>query len=627
MKHYFSLLLLILLCTIIHQPLPKLICLFLYVLWLFFGLIKTNYHTNRQSRHDMDKIPFFVVIWAAVKKRSDVLWVSRKIPSTTPQIPQTYQSNAFQKPHNGSQTNQPFPQNTKNPLFSCYTKKFSSVSILSFVIFSLLGGRVVGYTLWKEYLFALQQDQLVRCREANLPVWNTTVQLQELQATLLSLQGKRGLPFSYDIYLFTKGQLTKPYYGKVNVVIPTWPMWWEMPHTNQQSPQSAQKTTPQSSIQKAKQSIFRFFTKKTSPSSWSELLSRVGITLQSPQSAQNTTSKTPQSPYQSPIVRIQSRLFPKSLLSCQYLLEKTSNPVKSVFPTLFSSRYQGIPEGVLLWVTDGIPKGLYQTFLDSGLVYLVAASGGNIAFLTMLLGVVLFVFPRKKRATFQSLGVLTYGYALRSNMALQRAVLSAIVGSFLAKWGRKIDSQNLLLLVVVLCSLYNPYLLISSWWFVLSVAGVRGILHIPQYLNTRAILRSIAPAVRAFAALLWPLLLLTQKINFLTIVASVPAGFLTMIITYVSLIVLVLGWKIVFLSDVLFFLIKWLSFLTHFVADHGVYFMMDKPVLAYVMRGVLWLFIRSLEKYTNVIYQAGKVRKQHMMSGSVDMGSVHISLE
>ena len=114
-------------------------------------------------------------------------------------------------------------------------------------------------------------------------------------------------------------------------------------------------------------------------------------------------------------------------------------------------------------MTDGIPKGLYQTFLDSGLVYLVAASGGNIAFLTMLLGVVLFVFPRKKRATFQSLGVLTYGYALRSNMALQRAVLSAIVGSFLAKWGRKIDSQNLLLLVVVLCSLYNPYLLISSW--------------------------------------------------------------------------------------------------------------------------------------------------------------------
>ena len=290
-------------------------------------------------------------------------------------------------------------------------------------------------------------------------------------------------------------------------------------------------------------------------------------------------------------ILVQDLIWPIFPISTIWLLKTIPSSEKA--NRFFSSRYQGIPEWVLLGITDNISKETYQTILDSWLVYLVAASGWNIVFLTIFLGFLFAVFSNRKRAFLQSASVVWYGVFLRSNMALQRAVFSYLVSWLLTRKGRVVSSRNLLLIVVVFCSLFNPYLLVSSWGFVLSVAGVRGILQIPKTRNKHTILRTIAPAVRAFAALSGPLLLLTEKINLLTVVGSLPAWFLTMIISYLSLVVLIFGWL---WGELLFFLIKWLLFLIKLVAEHGIYFELHNQLFSYGIRIVSWFFIWSLRR-------------------------------
>lgn len=518
MSHYFFLLIVILLCTIVHSLYAKLLFLILYVLWLFFGYLKTK----------CKKWP-----------NNDITW------------------------HNHQPTECDI--SSKISFFGSFFQKaiwivFPKISWVGFVVFLFLGVRIVWLTSRKEQELYLQQrilqKQLTRHPDDRIK--------------MISLGGKWWLPYSYDMHLFAKGQLIKPLYATSYDKTP-------FVFCSKLGGEST-SSSPIGEKIRSSMSLFPI------------ILHDLFVVRNSDGITRNSDTITQQ----------QSRYEMLFLRDFCAQLANQKTTTKST-KALFSSRFQGIPEWVLLWITDSIPKDLYQSFLDSGLVYLVAASGGNIAFLTALLWLLLLAIPIKARKRAQVGGVLSYGVALRSNVALQRAVLSSIFASILSWKGRKISSTNLLLIIVVFCSLYNPYLLVTSRWFILSVAGVRGIFHIPTNLQKKAILRNIAPGVRAFLALLGPLLLLTQKVNFLTIVASVPAWLITMVITYLSLFVLLIGGNIYFISQLLYFCVKWLSWLTQFVATHGIYFTLEDQIFSYGIRLILWVFIRSLKKYTDMI--------------------------
>ncbi len=256
----------------------------------------------------------------------------------------------------------------------------------------------------------------------------------------------------------------------------------------------------------------------------------------------------------------------------------------------FSSQYQWLPEWVLFGVTETMSPSLYQLFIDSGLVYLVAASWGNITFVvTLTSSILLFLIARKRRRIAFGSAFL-YTYMLRSNIALIRAFTSYCIMFFMSQKWRRISSLHIYSIVVVLLTLYDPYILISSRGFVLSMSWERGIIMIPKPIWQHRILRYIAPSVRTFLALMWPLLVLTNKINATTIVVSLPAQILTTCISYLSLLVLFFWDSVFFVSILLKITINWLIML----AKRAILYKVIISSYSWYVAYILWFLIRSI---------------------------------
>ena len=269
--------------------------------------------------------------------------------------------------------------------------------------------------------------------------------------------------------------------------------------------------------------------------------------------------------------------------------------------TSFSSKYQWLPSWVLYGVTEQIDPVIYKHFIDSGLVYLIAASGGNISLLIATCSLIFLFLSFRHKNTLWLIATFLYTYSLRTNIALIRAFISYIILLITRNSGKTLLPGRLLTWVTIMCLVYDPYILVSSWWFVLSISGVRGIFYTPTNLNQHRLLRHIAPTVRVFFALLWPLFVLTQRINLITPLVSLPAQFLTVGISYLSLFVVFFGDHFIVVSWILELSIKWLILLATFAANHGIYISLYNTTTAYF----LWVIVRLL---LYRIYKISKLR-------------------
>ncbi len=294
-----------------------------------------------------------------------------------------------------------------------------------------------------------------------------------------------------------------------------------------------------------------------------------------------------------------------SLIKDNTILNQTTSP-SLLYPGIwpyqnyqllqFSSQYQWLPEWVLFGVTETMSPALYQLFVDSGLVYLVAASWGNIAFVVTLTSLILLFLVTRKRRYVAFWSVFLYAYMLRSNIALIRAFTSYCIVFFINQKWRRISSLQIYSIVVVLLTLYDPYILISSRGFILSMSWVRGIIMMPHSIWQHRILRYIAPSVRTFFALMWPLLVLTNKINATTIIVSLPAQILTTCISYLSLLVLFF-WDSVFLISILLQTsINRLILLTKRAVSYKIIISSYNSYAAYFLWFAIWVILYCIHK-------------------------------
>lgn len=300
--------------------------------------------------------------------------------------------------------------------------------------------------------------------------------------------------------------------------------------------------------------------------------------------------------------KITATIKPKeiSIINTDNAAIKQSTSSSLLYPTIlhsqnpqlsqFSSQYQWLPEWVLFGITETMSPALYQLFIDSGLVYLVAASWGNIAFVVTLTSSILLFLVVRKRRRIAFGWVFLYAYMLRSNIALIRAFTSYCIVFFINQKWRRISSLQIYSIVVVLLTLYDPYILISSWGFVLSMSWVRGIIMMPHSIWQHRILHYIAPSVRTFLALMWPLLVLTNKINATTIIVSLPAQILAICISYLSLLVLFFWDSIFFISTLLKISINRLII----VAKRAISYKIIISSYSWYMAYILWFLIRSI---------------------------------
>lgn len=160
--------------------------------------------------------------------------------------------------------------------------------------------------------------------------------------------------------------------------------------------------------------------------------------------------------------------FPKIRYLLSQRIEKTYQNNKTAWLVL----------GMLIWDKSKFSKSEYQLFVDSGLVHLVAVSGGNIVMLVAFLTAILFFVPFYARITLILLAVLGYWIICWMDSSVLRAVLMGSLSLLALLVGRWTSLRRLLGLVHIGMLIYNPYFLVYDVGYLLSFSAVLWIVFI-----------------------------------------------------------------------------------------------------------------------------------------------------
>ena len=128
--------------------------------------------------------------------------------------------------------------------------------------------------------------------------------------------------------------------------------------------------------------------------------------------------------------------------------------------------------GMLIGDKSQIPKSDYQSFIDSGLVHLIAVSGGNIIMIVVFLGFILLRFPFYVRNFIILLCIIIYGFLCGMDSSVFRAVIMWWLGMIALFRGRQIDIRRSLIIAFVGMLLFNPYYLVYDVGFLFSFSAI-----------------------------------------------------------------------------------------------------------------------------------------------------------
>jgi len=174
----------------------------------------------------------------------------------------------------------------------------------------------------------------------------------------------------------------------------------------------------------------------------------------------------------------------------------TSTPSKFSFKHQISQLRYGLQDsiiriygrnqtaGLVLWMLIGdkseIPKYKYQQFVDSGLVHIIAVSGGNIIMIVIFLSFTLFFVPFYLRNAIILCTVILYALLCGLDSSVIRATLMGSMGLLaLFRW-REINIRRALATAFVAMLIFNPYFLVYDVGFLLSFAAIIGLVGLSE---------------------------------------------------------------------------------------------------------------------------------------------------
>ena len=137
----------------------------------------------------------------------------------------------------------------------------------------------------------------------------------------------------------------------------------------------------------------------------------------------------------------------------------------------------GLVLGMLIGDKSQIPQSDYQSFIDSGLVHLIAVSGGNIIMIVVFLGFILLRLPFYLRNFLILLCIIIYGFLCGMDSSVFRAVIMWGLGMVALFRGRQIDIRRSLIVAFVGMLLYNPYYLVYDVGFLFSFSAIIGLIY------------------------------------------------------------------------------------------------------------------------------------------------------
>ena len=201
----------------------------------------------------------------------------------------------------------------------------------------------------------------------------------------------------------------------------------------------------------------------------------------------------------------------------------------------------GLILGMLIGDKSQIPPSDYQSFVDSGLVHLIAVSGGNIIMIVIFLGCILFLFPFYVRNGVILICIILYGFLCGMDSSVFRAVIMWGLGMIaLFRW-RQLDIRHSLSIAFIGMLLYNPYYLVYDVGFLFSFSAIIGlvyfwnILQLPKESSPKNTSRGIAqikiwhnyiiknylsPSIWATLGIVPTMIFFMGKVNLLSVVGN-----------------------------------------------------------------------------------------------------------
>ncbi|HMS91419.1 MAG TPA: ComEC/Rec2 family competence protein, partial [Candidatus Absconditabacterales bacterium] len=144
------------------------------------------------------------------------------------------------------------------------------------------------------------------------------------------------------------------------------------------------------------------------------------------------------------------------------------------------NRISGLLLGMLIGDKSQIPESEYQSFIDSGLVHLIAVSGGNILMIVVFLQFILFFLPFYIRLGVILCTIVGYSLICGLDSSVFRAVLMGGMSMVALFRGREVNIWRLMSISAILMLIINPYFLAYDTGFLLSYSALMGIV----YFNT-----------------------------------------------------------------------------------------------------------------------------------------------
>ncbi|MDR2191182.1 MAG: ComEC/Rec2 family competence protein [Candidatus Peribacteria bacterium] len=139
------------------------------------------------------------------------------------------------------------------------------------------------------------------------------------------------------------------------------------------------------------------------------------------------------------------------------------------------NQYAGLLLGLLIGDKSLIPTEQYDTFVESGLVHIIAVSGGNIAMVVILLSFLLKWIPLYVRNGLIIVMIGGYAMICGGDSSVIRAALMGSLTLIALFWGREISIRRTMKYALGGILLFSPFSLVYDVGLLLSFSAIMGI--------------------------------------------------------------------------------------------------------------------------------------------------------
>lgn len=199
---------------------------------------------------------------------------------------------------------------------------------------------------------------------------------------------------------------------------------------------------------------------------------------------------------------------------------------------------------MLVWDTSLISKTDYQNFVNSGLVHLVAVSGGNVVIVVMFLTWIFCRLPFYIRLVAIVLGVWCYATVCWRDSSIMRATIMSTLSMVCLFMGKPTLTWRVLGFTYLLMLCRNPYFLRYDRGFVLSFSAVCWILLLSNNKSVwlkKYVVDLVLPTLGASVGVMPRLLFFSSTFNLTSILCNLVLVPLVPIITVGGLLVVILS--------------------------------------------------------------------------------------